>query len=150
MPISVRVCGGRVDAVGVVLQCFKVEVGFGNLELATDKFIVNFVLHLGEKDSSRDNTGIVGGLELEAHLTVPHVESGRDDTSNGVLRHLNEYRVVLVFDLTVVDEVCARGVTQEIELLHHVRCSWRVTACLTDRGRHTRGRIEGVTRIARS
>lgn len=150
MPVGVRVGGSGLDGVGVVLRALKVEVGFGDFQLAADKLVVDLVLHLREEDGGGNHAGVVRRLELEADFPVPEVERGGDDPADGVGRHLDDHGVVLVFDLAVVDEVRHGRVSQVVCLVHHVCCSRRVGAGLAGRRRHARRRVERIAGVTRS
>jgi len=73
----------------------EVVVRLGLLQFHTDKFVVNFVLDITQKDKRRDHAFASARLHRSRDLPVPHIVAARHHRSDGLRRHRQQNLVLI-------------------------------------------------------
>lgn len=126
-----------------IRDALEIVVGLRMLQVGADKFVVDFVLHIRQKDERSHNTLATAGLQLGTGLTVPHVVVVSQQSTDGLGGHGQDERAILRQGLAAGHPVGLAGVTQVLGVgLDAIEVVEVVGLALTDRRRSAR--VESV------
>ncbi|KAI6750334.1 hypothetical protein HG531_007599 [Fusarium graminearum] len=110
---------------------------------------VNLILDVGEENESSNNTSTTAGLEASLDIAIPHVDGGRQESTDTVLGHGKKNIVLEDNRLTLGDPVGLVRVTQVLaDIDNPIERVHLHLAILANGSRDTRVEREGHGRVA--
>lgn len=129
-----------------------VVVGLDSIQIHTNPFVINLVLHVRHQNECGHDTGTLGGLQRRADLAVPHIRGTRQHGPHTPRRHRQQQVAIVRGGLAINNPIVLARVSEVLGLVDDaVDAALERVGCRFALGRgRARFKLEGVLSVAAS